>query len=54
MDTDNNRWKTTEEEIPPNPEIDKAEKFIKSLQDSVNSLKLEVIKVENHLNEYKK
>ena len=54
MDTDNNRWKTTEEEIPPNPEITKAELLIKTLQDSVNVLKLEVLRVEKQLNENEK
>jgi hypothetical protein len=54
MDTDNYRWKTTEEEIPPNPEITTAEKLIKTLQDSVNVLKSEVIRIENNLKENKK
>jgi predicted RNase H-like nuclease (RuvC/YqgF family) len=46
-----NRWKTTEEEIPPNPHVETAENLIEILTKSVNNLKKEVEKLEQKLKE---
>ncbi len=44
-----NRWKTTEEEIPPNPNITSAEMLIKTLTKTVDDLNTEIEKLEQRL-----
>ena len=48
-----NRWKTTEEELPPNPNITIAEKLILTLNDTLDKLNQEVEKLEQKLKEEK-
>ena len=48
METEN-KWKTTEEEIPPNPNITSAEMLIKTLTKTVDDLNTEIEKLEQRL-----
>lgn len=48
-----NRWKTTEEEIPPNPNITVAENLIETLTETIKKLNTEVGKLEEKIKEEK-
>jgi len=37
-----NKWKTTEEELPPNPMVNQLESLIKTVKGTIVSLKKEV------------
>ena len=49
-----NKWKTTKDEIPPNPNITTAEQLIDTLTKTVDKLNVEINKLEQRLEEDKK
>lgn len=44
-----NKWKTTKDEIPPNPNITTAEQLINTLTKTVDKLNVEIEKLEERL-----
>ena len=48
-----NKWKTTKDEMPPNPNITMAEQLISTLNDTLDKLNKEVNNLEQKLKEEK-